>query len=355
MRYRIFYRVDVIEVLYLTQIFSLQQAKQHLRIQIWITLLSVLLFIAKIVAYYLTNSLAVLTDALESIVNVLAGFIGLYALHIAAKPKDVEHPYGHGKAEFLSAAAEGTLIIASGIYIFYETIQNIIANHPIEKIDTGIYLVGITGIINYIAGYICIKVGKQNRSLALQSSGKHLQIDTYSTLAVIAGLMLILITQLHWIDKLVAGILSIVIVFNGYKIIRESLAGIMDEADMKILNRLVLVLNENRRANWIDLHNLRVIKYGITLHVDCHLTVPWYLNIHEAHVEVDALSDLIKKEFGDAMELFVHTDGCLDFSCNICTRENCIERKHPFEQKIKWTLENILSNQKHTIQSYSNK
>ena len=323
------------------------QAKQNYRLQLYITVLSVVLFIAKIIAYYLTNSLAILSDALESIVNVVAGFIGLYALYIAAKPKDIEHPYGHGKAEFISAAVEGTLIIASGILILYQTIQSIFNNKPIEALDIGLILVAITAIINFIAGSICLNIGRKNNSLALISSGKHLRIDTYSTLGIIAGLLLMYFSKLFWLDKIFAALISLLILFNGYKILRASLAGIMDEADMELLNKLVLILNKNRRENWIDLHNLRVIKYGSTLHVDCHLTVPWYLNVHEAHKEIDALSDLIKKEFGNAIELFVHTDGCLDFSCPICIKTDCTKRLHPFNKKIEWTLKNIVSNQKH--------
>ncbi|MDR0791912.1 MAG: cation diffusion facilitator family transporter [Chitinophagaceae bacterium] len=325
----------------------MEKSKQNLKLQTYITGLSVVLFAAKIIAYYITHSLAILTDALESIVNILAGFIGLYSLYVASKPRDMEHPYGHGKAEFVSAAAEGALIVASGIFIIYETVQNIIQQHPLGKLDMGILLVGMTGIINYAAGFICIRLGKKNNSLALQASGKHLQIDTYSTLAVIIGLLLMLLTNLLWIDKVIAGGLSILIIYNGYKILRDSLAGIMDEADKKLLQEMVDLLNSNRSANRIDLHNLRVIKYGATLHVDCHLTVPWYLNVHEAHVEVDALSNLIKKKFGNVFELFVHTDGCLPFSCNICLKENCKERQRPFTHKINWTLKNLISNEKH--------
>jgi len=139
----------------------LQTAKQNFRIQQWITLLSVVLFAAKIAAYYLTNSLAILTDALESIVNVLAGFIGLYSLYVAAKPKDIEHPYGHGKAEFISAAAEGGLIIAAGLLILYETFQNIIDKKPLEQLDTGLYVVAATAVVNYVAGLICLKRGSK--------------------------------------------------------------------------------------------------------------------------------------------------------------------------------------------------
>lgn len=325
-----------------------ETARQNFRVQVWITTLSVVLFITKIVAYYLTHSLAILTDALESIVNVIAGFIGLYSLYVAAKPRDLEHPYGHGKAEFVSAAVEGGLIVAAGIMIVYETVVNILQHNPIESLDTGLILVAITAVINYLAGTICIRIGRKNQSLALQASGKHLQIDTYSTLAIIVGLVVMLFTRLFWLDKIIALLMSLLIMYNGYKIIRSSLAGIMDEADMELLTRFITVLNQHRKENWVDLHNLRVIKYGTLLHIDCHLTVPWYLNIHEAHREIDALSDLIRQEFGDAIELFVHTDGCLPFSCSICNKD-CRERQQPFQQRLEWTMENIISDKKHQL------
>lgn len=327
----------------------MNSAKQNFKVQQWITFLSVLLFAAKIVAYYLTSSLAILSDALESIVNVIAGFIGLYSLYVAAKPRDTEHPYGHGKAEFVSAAAEGALIFAAGLLVLYEATQNFIKNKPVEKLDTGLILVAITAVINFIAGFICIKIGRRNNSLALQASGKHLQIDTWSTLVIIVSLVIILFTELYWLDKVVALAMSIFIMYNGYKILRESLAGIMDEADMDLLQRMVTMLNNKRRVNWIDLHNLRVIKYGSVLHIDCHLTLPWYMNIHEAHKEIDILVELIKEEFGDAIEMFVHTDGCLDFSCHICDKADCNVRQHPFTKRVEWTLENIISNKKHQL------
>lgn len=327
----------------------MQTAQYNLQVQKWITGLSIVLFIAKIVAYYLTNSLAILSDALESIVNVLAGVIGLYSLYVAAKPSDEDHPYGHGKAEFVSAAAEGGLIVAAGVLIIYETITNFITNKPISSIDYGIILVGATAVINYVAGFICLKVGKQNKSLALQASGKHLQTDTYSTLAIIAGLIIISITKINWLDKVIAITMSIFIMRSGYLIIRQSLAGIMDQQDMALLQQLVQVLNDNKKVNWVDLHNLRVIKYGSQLHIDCHLTVPWYLNVHEAHAEIDDLINLIRTNFEDSIEFFVHTDGCLPFSCKLCKKFKCPVRQHPFEHTIEWTLDNLLSNKKHRL------
>jgi cation diffusion facilitator family transporter len=325
----------------------LTKEKQNFRIQQWIVLVAVLLFAVKIVAWYITQSVAILTDALESTVNVIAGFIGLYSLYVAAKPKDEDHPYGHGKAEFVSAAVEGTLILVAGFVIIYEAINNFIHPHQIQKLDYGIFLVAATAAINFLVGYFSEKKGKKNNSLALMASGKHLQTDTWSTIGIIIGLGLIILTGQKWLDGVVAIIFSFIIIYTGYKILRSSLAGIMDEIDKELLSKLVLVLNNNRRHNWIDLHNLRVIKYGGQLHIDCHMTLPWYLNMHEAHTEIDALTDLIRKEFGDSIEFFVHTDGCLEFSCRICSKQDCAARKHPFEKRIDWTLSNIISNRKH--------
>jgi cation diffusion facilitator family transporter len=327
----------------------LQSASYNLKVQKWITALSVVLFVAKVVAYYLTNSLAILTDALESIVNVVAGGIGLYSLFIAAKPRDEEHPYGHGKAEFVSAAVEGTLIVAAGVLILYETVKNFINPNPLGKLDAGLIMVAATAVMNYVAGFICLKIGRKNHSLALQASGQHLQTDTWSTLAIIVGLLLMVVTKLYWLDKAIALFMGGYIIYNGYKIIRESLAGIMDEQDMLLLQDIVNFLNKNRRVNWIDLHNFRIIKYGSHLHIDCHLTIPWYLNVHEAQGEIDTLMNLMIKEFGTSIEFFVHTDGCLAFSCPLCDKFSCPVRQHPFEHKIEWTLENLLTNQMHRL------
>ncbi len=324
-------------------------AKENIRIQKIITFIAIVLFIVKLVAWFTTHSLAILTDALESIVNIVAGFLGLYSLNLSAKPKDADHPYGHGKVEYLSAGIEGTLIIIAGFFIIYKAIQSFFFPHAIARIDFGIFLIAGTALVNYVAGSLCIATGKKNKSLQLVSGGKHLITDTYSTLGILVGLVIIYFTGVAFIDSIIACLIAIIIIYTGYTIVRTSIAGIMDEADEKVLKDIVRVLNEHRKENWIDLHNMRIIKYGSTLHCDCHLTVPWYLNVNEAHAEVEALGALIKNEFGEAIEFFVHSDGCLDFSCRICSKQNCMVRKHPFEKQIVWTIENISRDSKHDI------
>ena len=323
--------------------------EQNLNIQKWIAAISVLLLAVKFAAYYLTHSVAILTDALESIVNVAAGFIGLYSLYISAKPRDINHPYGHGKAEFLSAAVEGTLILSAGAIIIYKAIQHFIYPAPIKSIDKGMILVGITALVNLCVGFLGVRYGKKNQSLALIASGRHLISDSYSTFGIVAGLLLISFTKLFWIDGAIAIVFGVIIIYTGYRILRGSIAGIMDEADEELLQKMVRVFNANRKENWIDVHNLRVIKYGSILHVDCHLTVPWYLNVNEAHSEIEALGTLIKKEFGESIELFVHSDGCLYIQCPICLKADCPVRHHPFEKKIEWSLGNIISDKKHQL------
>ncbi|MBK7853203.1 MAG: cation transporter [Bacteroidetes bacterium] len=324
-------------------------ARQNFSFQKIVATVSVVLFVIKIVAWYITNSVSILTDALESTINVVSGFIGLYSLYLSAQPKDENHPYGHGKVEFVSAAIEGTLISVAGLIIIYEAINNLQHPHVIGKLDYGIYLVSFTALINFTVGYYAVRKGKANNSMALVASGKHLQSDTYSTLGIIVGLILIYFTKLTWLDSAVALLFAFFIIFTGYKIIRSSLAGIMDEADTDLLKKVVASFQKNRKQNWIDLHNLRIIKYGGMLHLDCHMTVPWFLNVHEAHNEIDQLEKLVREHFGESVELFVHTDGCLDFSCKICTKTDCTVRKNAFVRQVEWSVENISTNSKHKI------
>ena len=324
-------------------------ARQNFKIQKYIAGISIVLFFVKLAAWYITHSVAILTDALESVVNVVAGLIGLYSLYVSGKPKDSDHPYGHGKVEFISAAIEGVLIGIAGILVIKEAVLNLYHPHEIHLIDYGIYLVVFTAVVNYIAGSVCVKQGKKNNSLALIASGKHLIADTYTTLGIALGLVLLFFSHIVWIDSVVAIVFAFMILYTGYKIVRSSVAGIMDEADEELIEKLVIVLNEHRKENWVDLHNLRIIKYGSKIHLDCHLTVPWFLNVHEAHKEIDALSLLVSTHFGNTVELFVHSDGCLDFSCAICDKKDCKERQHPFERKIEWSIENISTDKKHQL------
>jgi cation diffusion facilitator family transporter len=322
---------------------------ESIKIQKLLVAVSVLLFIIKIVAWKLTGSVAILTDALESTVNVIAGFIGLYSIVLSSKPKDKEHPYGHGKVEFISSAIEGTLISIAGMIIIYEALDNLIHPHELKKLDHGLILIAITALVNYFVGFYCVKKGKANNSPILVASGSHLKSDTYSTIGLLVGLLFVIITGYKWIDSLAALVFAFMIIFTGYKIIRKSISGIMDEKDAEIIDEIVDVLNKNRNRNWIDIHNIRVINYAGFYHIDCHLTVPYYINVNEAHFILDSLTDIINEHFQNRVEFFIHVDGCLSSQCPICNLPNCEKRSMQFVKTIDWTHQNIISNQKHRL------
>ncbi|HEU0063836.1 MAG TPA: cation diffusion facilitator family transporter [Flavisolibacter sp.] len=323
-------------------------AQQNYSIQKKLTSVTLVIFVIKIVAWALTHSIAILTDTLEYTINVVAGFISLYSLYLSSLPKDRNHPYGHGKAEFLSAAIEAILMILSSFFILYEAINNFVHPHTLLKLDQGILLIALTALLNFIVGFFAEKKGKKNKSLALVATGRHMKSDTYATIGIISGLIVLYFTGYQWIDSIVSIFFAFIILFTSYKILRSSVAGIMDEADTDLLNNLVKYLSDNRRENWMDLHNLRIIKYGAVLHVDCHLTVPYYFTIEEGHSEVKMLEDMVRASFGESVEMFVHMDGCLYSQCPICFKTDCPVRKHPFNKRIEWTIENVSANHKHT-------
>jgi cation diffusion facilitator family transporter len=324
----------------------------NIRMQRLLVFVSLALFIIKFIAWYITHSVAILTDALESTVNVAAGFIGLYSIHLSSKPKDKEHPYGHGKVEFLTSAIEGILISIAGFFIIYEAYTNIKHPHHLKQLDYGLILISISAIINYLVGYACVKKGRLQNSPVLIGSGSHLISDTYSTIGLIVGIGLVMITKINWIDSLAAFIFAIVIIYTGYKIIRKAIAGIMDESDEEVINQVVEVLNKNRRPNWIDVHNLRVIDYAGFYHIDCHLTVPYYYTVKEAHEVLDSVSDVLKNYFDERVEFFIHMDACIESQCEICSINECSLRKFNFNQPIEWTSKLVLSNEKHTVKAF---
>ena len=323
--------------------------KKAVRIQQLIALLSIVLFLGKIMAWYLTHSVTVLTDALEGIVNVVAGFLGLFSITLAAKPRDPNHPYGHGKAEFLSSAVEGTMITIAGCAIIYEAILHLIIPHPLEKLDIGLLIVAGTGGINFMMGKFAARQGEQNNSMVLVSAGNHLVTDAYSAIAIIIGLVLLLLTHNHflWLDSAVALCFALIIVRTGYKVVRRSVSGIMDETDMKRLNEVIAVLQNNRQPQWVDIHHLRVLNHSGRMHVDAHLTIPRYFTISDADAEIKKLDALIKTHFGSAVEVFIQIEGCVPAQCSFCAMEHCAVRSHDFARQQPWELHHIWKESRH--------
>ncbi|MEG1580341.1 MAG: cation diffusion facilitator family transporter [Bacteroidaceae bacterium] len=310
------------------------------KVQRWIVSISILILCGKFAAFYITNSVGILTDAMESIVNVVAGFISLYSLRWASKPKDKEHPFGHGKIEFISASIEGILISIAGGLIIYEGLQRLFSPTPIEKLDLGIVVVALSGLVNFIMGWYSIQIGKKYNSMALIAGGKHLQSDTYSTIGLVAGLLVLFYTKIAWIDSALALLFGSIIIITGLSILKKT--SLLDQADDKILTDMATTIKNDRQADWIDIHNTKIIKYGSYLYIDCDLTLPWYYNIVESHKACDHLKKTLISNFSDRIQVSIHSDPCEMRHCEHCEIGSCAYREQPFKGLEDISISNII-------------
>jgi cation diffusion facilitator family transporter len=308
-----------------------------------------LLMLTKFLAYLITNSNAILTDALESIINIIAAGFAFYSIRLSAQPKDGNHPYGHGKIEFFSAGFEGALIIFAGIFILYEAVQNLIEPSSLHSLNWGITLIAATAVVNLVLGWYLNREGHRLDSLTLIADGKHLIADSISSIVLAAGILVMKLTGFFLLDTLLSFVFALVIEYNGYLLLRKSVAGLMDEVDTPTLRKVVEVLKLGKKAGWIDIHNLRVQKYGADLHIDCHLTMPYYWNLQQVHDEVHALENALNGAFASNVEVFVHADPCLPECCRYCQVAACLSRTTPMQEEIQWNLKNLSTNQKHFV------
>jgi cation diffusion facilitator family transporter len=309
---------------------------------------SVLLSLLKFTAYYFTHANALLTDALESIINIFASAFALYSLRLAALPRDFEHPYGHGKIEFFSAGFEGALIVLAGIFVGIESVRHFSNPQPVDNLPVGSAILSVTIIANSWLGWVLEKQGKIRNSLTLLADGNHLRLDALNSLVVLAGLLLIWLTGWVVLDSLLSLAFALLILWNGYKLVRRSVAGLMDEADVKTLQQLVEILSRQRHDRWIDLHNLRVQHYGADWHIDAHLTLPYYLTLQEVHEELEAVKNCITPATTGKVEIFIHADPCLPpENCPFCPYNQCPVRQAPFRQVYDWNVENTVRDAKH--------
>lgn len=309
--------------------------------------ISILLMLAKFVAYLITHSNAILTDAAESIVNVLASSFAFYSIYLATIPKDTNHPYGHGKVEFFSAFLEGSLITIAGVIIIFKSGYDLIYPKTILNLFEGAAIIGVTGFINLLVGYYLINTGKQQNSITLEADGKHLITDAVTSAGLVAGVVLIKLTGLHWLDSVISILLGLYIIYNGYKLTRRSVGGLMDESDLSLVEDIIDCMQKNRRDPWIDVHNLRAQQYGSDLHIDCHVTLPYYFDLNQVHHEISSIDKMINGNAQRKTELFIHADPCLPACCNYCHMIECPVRAEAFRAEIRWTIQNATKNQKH--------
>ncbi|MHC1742507.1 MAG: cation diffusion facilitator family transporter [Syntrophobacteraceae bacterium] len=300
----------------------------------------------KFYTYRITQSSAILSDALESIINVVASAFALGSILIAAKPPDPSHPYGHGKIEYFSAGFEGALIVLAAAGILHQGWHQLVSPHDLADLGSGLLLLVVTSLMNAGLAIALIRVGKRTRSLVLIADGKHVLTDVYSSIGVLGGLFLVHRTGLFWLDGAIACLMAVSILVTGAKLIRQSYAGLMDASDPELLEEISLLIAKYRRPTWIDIHKLRAWRSGNQSYVDFHLILPRDLSLEEAHREVMDLRTLLQNDLTGIADTLIHAEPCIDPECPICGYDPCKIRQNPTRHQRLWRRETLVSDSK---------
>ncbi len=302
-------------------------------------LAGVLVLGGKLVTYLLTGSSAVFSDAMESVVNVVAAAVLLYSLVVSSRPADQDHPYGHGKVEYFSAGVEGAMIAVAACLIFFEAVRDLLAGPHVERIDAGLILVGVFTLVNAAAGGYLISVGRRTQSLALIADGKHLMTDVVTSVGVLGGLGAVALTGWMILDPLVAIVVALNILRTGWKLLREAVSGLMDEADISALTRISNAMELARPAWWIDVHSLRAWRSGNVQHADMHLSVPRYFDADRLHRINHEIERVVLESSNLPGDVIIHFDPCRPRQCAECAMEDCDVRGDAFVARDPITFE----------------
>ncbi len=305
------------------------------------------LLLIKFTAYWLTGSAAVLSDALESIINVAASGFAFLSILISARPPDESHPYGHGKIEFFSAGFEGALIVIAAIAIIWTAVPAFFHPKALPGLGIALGLLVAGGIVNWLLGSYLIRSGRQANSATLVADGKHVQTDAITSAGVIVGLGLVWVTGWHWLDPLAAILVALNILRSGYHLLDEAVGGLMDKAEPAFLTQVAETLQKMRRPEWIAPHHLRSWRSGAVRFIDFHLVIPCYWKIYQAHAIQKAIEAALLEALDTPGQVVIHFDPCSPDYCPICAVQDCPIRQAPFTQQAPWTGATLVAGPPH--------
>lgn len=297
------------------------------------------LMLAKFLAYRLTGSSAILSDALESIINVVAAAFAMGSILFAGRPADRGHPYGHGKIEYFSAAFEGGLISFAAVAIVVKAVEALTKGSHVASIETGLIIIAAAGAVNALLGLFLLRVGKRTNSMILVADGHHVLSDFWTTAGVIVGLILVKVTGQVWLDPLVAIVVALNLARTGFKLVRDAARALLDEEDSELLQKILDSSEKVRLAGIIRIHHLRAIRVGRFAHVDAHLVVPEFWTVQEAHDQQDMFEKRLLEITSIEGEVLFHTDPCWRLYCEVCDLEGCPVRKQAFVRRPVMTLD----------------
>jgi len=302
-----------------------------------------LILAIKYAAYWISGSTALLSDAIESVVNVVAAVFALGAVIFAEKPADREHPYGHGKIEHFSAAFEGGLISLAAVMIWWQAIEALHAQWHgvthIRDLGRGLAVNVVAGCMNGLLGLFLLHMGKKQRSRAIEADGHHVLSDFWTTLGLAAALLLVKVTGLLWLDPIMAMLVGTLLAFTGFKLVRSSSQALLDVEDPELLRRLIEIINRLRPVDLIAVHELRTLRAGRYTHVDIHMVIPEFYPISQGHDLAEEFGKRVIQEMGMEGELHTHVDPCQRTWCRQCAVEPCPVRREPRTQDGPITIE----------------
>jgi cation diffusion facilitator family transporter len=262
----------------------------------------------KFLAYWLTGSVALYSDALESIINVVAAGAAFIALRVSAQPADANHPYGHTKAEYFSAVFEGLLVVLAALSILREAYAGLLDPHPLDAPVLGLAVNAAASVINGVWGWTLLRWGRQDRAPALVADGKHVLTDVYTSGGVLVGVALVALTGWLILDPILAAIVALNILWSGYTMVRDSVGGLMDEAvPPETLARIRDAIARNG-GGALEAHDVRTRHAGRLTFIDFHLVVPGAMTVSEAHGICDRIEATLKRDVGPDTVIGIHVE-----------------------------------------------
>ncbi|WP_291271073.1 cation diffusion facilitator family transporter [Geothrix sp.] len=293
----------------------------------------------KYLSFLLSGSVALKSDAIESVVNVVAAVFALGAVIFAGKPADKEHPYGHGKIEHFSAAFEGGLISLAAVLIIFEAAKGFFYGVELKDLGLGLMVNLVAGAINGLLGWFLLRQGRKTRSKALEADGHHILSDFWTTVGIATGLLAVKLTGLKWLDPAMAMLVGLLLARTGFRLVKESSQALLDMEDPDVLGKVLAAMNRVRTWDIIAVHEMRTFRSGRFTHVDVHIVVPEFYPVRQAHDLCEAFAKKSLEEGGVEGEVHTHVDPCGRLYCERCPAEGCTIRMAPKTADAAFLLE----------------
>lgn len=270
--------------------------------------IGVLMLVGKWYAFMITGSAAILSDAAESVVHIIAVAFAAYSMWLSYQPADESHPYGHDKVSFFSAGIEGGLIILAAMFIIYESVAKLVSGIELENLDSGTWIIFGASVINLGLGGFLVWRGKKSNSLILIANGKHVLTDSWTSFGVVFGLLLTQWTGWLPFDPLVAILVALNILWEGGKLVRQSVGGLMDEANPELEKKIHAVLKEETSKKGLEYHQLRYRESGISVWMEFHLLFPKGTLIEDAHALSTDIETALAKAIDQKTHIITHLE-----------------------------------------------